>query len=409
MPFEIRPVTEEEFPRYARSIATVFGEGISDEDIADWAKITDVARTVAVFDGDAIVGTNGSFAFQLTVPGLRTLPAAGVTAVSVLPTHRRQGLLTKMMRYQLDDLRERGEPLAILLASESIIYGRFGYGLATTQATYEIDPKYASFAVEIEQHGRLRMIDRTEAAAILPGVYDRYRLLQPGAVTRVDAWWERHVSDPPHRRQGAGERVWVVYELPSGQVDGYVGYRIKENWEHGFPRNKAIVTQLITTDAEARTALWKFCMGLDLVVSVEFDNLPIEEPVRWMLQDPRRLRLVDAGDFLWVRLVDIPGGLAGRRYAAEGRIVFEVEDGFLPENSGRYLLQGGPDGAECCRTEGSPDLVVRVNDLGATYLGGVGFTTLARAGRVREETAGALRRADAMFACEPQAWCCTGF
>ena len=128
-----------------------------------------------------------------------------------------------------------------------------------------------------------------------------------------------------------------------------------------------------------------------------------------MLKDPRRFRLVDSGDFLWVRLVDVATGLAGRRYATEGRVVFAVEDAFCRDNCGRYVLEGGPDGATCSRTDASPDIVLGVADLGAAYMGGVGFTTLARAGRVTEQTPGALRRAGAMFACDPQAWCCTEF
>ena len=409
MKYEIRPVTVEEYPKFARAVGSVFGEVVSDEEIAEWLKTTDLDRTVAVFDQDDIVGTTDSIAFQFTVPGLQILPVAGVTAVSVLPTHRRQGLLTAMMRYQLDDVRARGEPLAILLASESIIYGRFGYGLATTQGTYEIDPRFAAFATQPEQQGRLRMIDKTAAAAILPEVYDRYRRLQPGALSRSGPWWDRHLSDPERHRHGASARFYVTFENQCGDVTGYASYRIRENWSQGFPQNKLVLTQLIAIDPESRIALWRLCLGVDLVGTVEANNFPIEEPIRWMLQDPRRLRLTNSGDFLWVRLVDIAAGLAGRRYATEGRVVFEVEDAFCPQNSGRYLLEGGPDGAACNRTDATADISLRVADLGATYLGGVGFTTLARAGRVSENTPGALRRADAMFACEPPAWCCTDF
>jgi predicted acetyltransferase len=409
MEYEIRPVTVEEYPKFARTVGTVFGEMVSVEEIAEWLKTTDLDRTVAVFDQDAIVGTTDSIPFQFTVPGLQTLPVAGVTAVTVLPTHRRQGLLTAMMRYQLEDVRKRGEPLAILLASESIIYGRFGYGLATTQGTYEIDPRFALFATEPEQHGRLRMIDKDTAATTLPPVYDRYRELQPGAVSRTAAWWDRHLSDPDRHRHGASARFYVTYENERGEAIGYASYRIRENWTQGFPQNTLVLTQLITTDPESRTALWRFCLGVDLIGTVEANNFPIEEPLRWMLRDPRRFRLANSGDFLWVRLVDIAAGLAGRRYATEERVVFEVEDAFCPRNSGRYLLDGGPDGAECSLTEATADISLQVADLGAAYLGGVGFTTLSRACRVRENTPGALRRADAMFACEPQAWCCTDF
>lgn len=409
MDHELRPVTEEEFPKFARSIGTVFGNPPSDEHIEHWRTIVELDRTLAVFDGADIVGTTGAYSFQLTVPGLQTLGAAGVTMVTVMPTHRRQGLLRAMMDRQIDDVRERGEPLAILLASESIIYGRFGYGLATIQASYEIDPRHAALQHTPEGNGRVRMIDKQAAATVLPDVYDRYRLLQPGAVTRTPAWWERHLRDPENWRGGASERMYVIYESESAQVDGYATYRIKANWEGNFPDNTLILQQLMTTTPRARAALWRYCLGVDLMARVHAENFPVEEPLRWMLADPRHLRTTYVGDFLWVRLVHIPAALGGRRYAAEGRVVFEVYDAFRPDNSGRYLLEGGPDGARCACTDAEPDLDVQVADLGAAYLGGVGFTTLARAGRVTEKTRGALRRADAMFACEPQAWCATGF
>ncbi|HEX6507620.1 MAG TPA: GNAT family N-acetyltransferase [Chloroflexota bacterium] len=410
MSYEIRAVTDDEFAQYIRVIGTVFGGAPPDEEIEAFRKRVEMDRTIAVFDGDQIVGTAGAISFQLTVPGLQTLPAAGVTAVTVLPTHRRQGLLRAMMEHQLKDVKERGEPLAILLASESVIYGRFGYGLSTTQATYAIDPKYTRFACyPRDENGRLKLVDKEEASRVLPDVYDRARCLQPGAVSRRAEWWEGFFRDPERWRRGTSERMYVVYQSESGQADGFVTYRIKENWENGFPDNTLILTQLIAATPEARAALWRYSLGVDLVSTVEARTFPIEEPLRWMLTEPRRLRVKEATDFLWTRLVDVPAALGGRRYAAEGSVVFEVEDAFRPENTGRYLLEAEADGATCSRTDREADLTLQVADLGAAYLGGVGFTTLARASRVEEHTPGALKRADAMFACEPQAWCATEF
>lgn len=403
MPFEIRPVTEEEFPRYARSIATVFGEGISDEDIADWAKITDVARTVAVFDGDAIVGTNGSFAFQLTVPGLRTLPAAGVTAVSVLPTHRRQGLLTKMMRYQLDDLRERGEPLAILLASESIIYGRFGYGLATDQADLRIRRAYGAFSRAPETPGSIRLLDKEEAAKVLPGIYDRFRHQVPGQVDRESGWWDDYFKDNPRDRRGASQRYYVAYT--DGQAEGYAAYRIKGEWPGGIPSGTAQVHDLITTTPGAYTALWRYLLDLDLVDTITVSARPLDEPLRWMLADPRRLRFEDVGDAIWLRVADVQRALESRRYMVEGALSLNITDSFCPENEGTYRLEGGPDGAICKRTDGSADLSLDVADLGAAYLGGTRLNILAASRRVREHSRGALRLADAMFGSDIAPWC----
>ncbi len=245
MSYELRSVTAEEFPRYIRAIGTVFGGGLNDEDISDIFKTTELDRTLAVFDGETIAGTAGVESFHLTVPGPAIVPTAGVTAVTVLPTHRRRGLLRMMMAHQLNDVRRRGEPLAILMASESGIYGRFGYGLATTQPSYEIDPRYAKFAVGPHEQGALRLVDPPKAATILPEIYDRVRLVQPGAVTRSKEWWERHFRDPERWRRGASERFHVVYESAEGSHEGYATYRLKEDWKDGFPDSQLLLAQLV--------------------------------------------------------------------------------------------------------------------------------------------------------------------
>jgi predicted acetyltransferase len=274
---------------------------------------------------------------------------------------------------------------------------------------YEIEPSHGDFEVWPDGKGTLRLVEGDVAATIMPDVYERYRLMQPGALTRTETWWERYLSDPPNWRWGASARYYVVYKGESGEYEGYANYRIKDEWKNGSPNHTLMLMQLIATSPEARAALWRFCFNVDLMATVQARNFSAEEPVRWMLRDPRRLRVTHSGDFLWVRLVDVPAALSGRRYAGADRLVFEVADAFRPETSGRYVLEGGVDGATCARTDEDADIALSVADLGATYLGGVHFTTLAQAGRVCELTPGALRRADALFASEPQAWCCTPF
>jgi len=410
MDYEIRAVSKDEFPAFALAGEMGFGSAsVSDEDLAEFIKTIEFDRTMAVFDGTEIVGTGAAFSFQMTVPGLTTVPAAGVTWITVLPTHRRRGILRRMMQHQLTDVRRRGEPLAILLASESVIYGRFGYGLSTTQARYEIEPRHGTFGRAPESPGRVSIIDKERAKEIVPAVYDRARRLQPGALTRPPEWWDLYLSDPERHRNGQGARFYVIYESRAGQVDGYCAYRVKQNWDDGFPQSQLTLGHLETTTAQARAGLWRYLLNVDLVTSIRTVSFPIDEPLRWMLADPRRLRVTEHGDFLWTRLVDIPAALSGRRYPTEDRLSFEVVDEFLPDNSGRYQLEGGPDGATCKRGRARPDLTLQVTDLGAAYLGAVHFTTLARAGRVVENTAGALRRADLMFATEPAAYCATDF
>lgn len=410
MDYEIRAIGNDEFPAFALAGEMGFGSAsISDEDLAELIKTIELDRTMAVFDGTEIVGTGGAFSFQMTVPGLTTMPAAGVSWITVLPTHRRRGILRRMMQHQLADVRRRGEPLAILLASESVIYGRFGYGLSTTQVRYEIEPHHGTFGRAPESPGRVSIIDKERAKEILPAVYDRARQLHPGALSRPAEWWALYLSDPERHRSGQSARFYVSYESRPGRVDGYCAYRVKQKWDDGFAQNQLMLGQLETTTAEARAGLWRYLLNVDLMTSIRTFPFPIDEPLRWMLADPRRLRVTEYGDFLWTRLVDIPKALSGRRYPTEDRLSFEVVDEFLPDNSGRYLLEGGPDGATCKRSRTKPDLTLQVADLGAAYLGAVHFTTLARAGRVVENTAGALRRADLMFATEPAAYCATDF
>ncbi len=410
MGYEIRAISNDEFPPFALAGEMGFGSAsVSDEDLAELIETIELDRTMAVFDGTEIVGTGAAFSFQMTVPGLTIVPAAGVSWITVLPTHRRRGILRRMMQHQLADVRQRGEPLAILLASESVIYGRVGYGLSTTQAGYEIEPRHGTFGRAPESPGRVAIIDKERAKEILPLVYDRARRLQPGALTRSPEWWNRYLIDPERQRNGHSARFYVIYESSPDQVDGYCAYRVKQNWDDGFAQNQLMLGQLETTTAEARAGLWRYLLNVDLIASIRTFSFPIDEPLRWMLADPRRLRVTGYGDFLWTRLVDIPTALSRRRYPAEDRLSFEVMDEFLPDNSGRYLLEGGPDGASCRRGRAKPDLTLQVTDLGAAYLGGVHFTTLARAGRVVEHTTGALRRADLMFAAEPAAYCATDF
>jgi predicted acetyltransferase len=142
---------------------------------------------------------------------------------------------------------------------------------------------------------------------------------------------------------------------------------------------------------------------------VRLQDRPVDEPARWRLADPRRLRTTHIGDQLWVRLLDLPAALRARRYAADGELVLEVTDALRPRNQGRWRLQGGPDGAACEPTGAEPDLALDVATLGAAYLGGPRLSVLARAGRVAELTPGALGRGDQMLVSEPSPLCTTHF
>lgn len=400
---ELRPITGDEVRDFAAAFGVSFGWDVEDNDLSFWNWLQTLDRTTAALDKGRIVGTAGVIPFELTLPGLTTAPSGGVTVISVLPTHRRRGILRSFMRRQFEDMRERGESTGILWASESIIYGRFGYGLATNQADLKIGRSHSAFNRAPDAPGSIQLLDSEEAARVLPGIYDRFRQQVPGQVDREPGWWDDYFKDNPRDRRGASRRYYAVYE--DSQAEGYAAYRIKGEWPGGIPSGTAQVHDLITTTPGAYSALWRYLLDLDLVATVAIGNRPLDEPLRWMLADPRRLRFEDVGDAIWLRVVDVHGALESRRYMVQGALALSITDSFCPENEGTYRFEGGPDGSTCTRTDGSPDLSLDVADLGAAYLGGTRLSTLAASGRVREHSRGALRLADAMFASDIAPWC----
>jgi predicted acetyltransferase len=406
MDVEIRPVTLEEFEKYLRSTERAFGHHPSAEEIEGERRVFEPERSLAVFDGDSIVGTTGAFSLEVTVPG-GGVPMAGVTAVGVAPTHRRRGLLTMMMRRQLDDVRDLGEPLAGLWASEGAIYQRFGYGMAAHACQIEIERPWTSFARPYEWRGSVRLVEKDEAMGLMPPIMDRVADATPGMWKRSQPFWQHHFADLERWRDGASALFFAVYESPEGP-DGYTAYRVKHDWSGGVAKSTLKVRELMAATPEATAALWRSCFDHDLIGRVESWPRPLDEPLLHMLANPRALEL-RVGDGLWLRLVDVPGALAARRYSTSGRVVLEVHDSFCPWNEGRYELEGGPDGALCRPVKSEADLAVDVADLGATFLGGVTFRQLHRAGRVSEVTAGAMARADAMFAWDPLPFCSAVF
>ena len=408
MGFELRPVTGDEIPSFLRCSEGAFGVQFDDEAIAVEAQGVEVDRSLAVFDGADMVATAGALSFQLTLPGLGTAPAAGVSYVGVQPTHRRLGILRAMMRRQLDDVRDRGESLAVLTASEGGIYGRFGYGPGTFVATYEID---RPTGLTRTPDGTIRLVTGDVAASAFPAVYDEVRRGRPGEVDRSPAWWDSFFADHEGGRTGAGPLFHALRAGPSGEVDGYVSYRYDRRGEGGdVDRATVRVEELCATGDAAYADLWAFVCDIDLTRGAQVRGRPLDETVRWMLRDPRRLHLTGMQDHLWVRLVDLPAALEARRYPVEGSVVLEVDDPFCPWNEGTWQLEAGPSGVEARPASGrGADLSLGAADLGCTFLGGLTFSALARAGRVLEHVTGAAARADALFACDPLPFCATEF
>ena len=402
MHWEVRPTADlDEFKRAVGAIGHYFGGWPADDEAAQrFSSNLPLERMHATFDGNRIVGGAGAFPFELTVPG-GAARCGGVTVVGVLPTHRRRGILTAMMRAQLEDIRDRGEPVAALWASEEVIYRRFGYGLASLSGEMTLPTGYAGLRQPADERTAARLVPLEEAKDVIAPIYDRARARTPGMFTRSDAWWEtRNLSDPPDRRQGGGEKNVVVVDL-DGEPAGYALYRIHTKFESGAAAGHVDVIEALADGAVATRELWRVLLEMDWKATLKAYLLPIDHPLVHLLHYPRRMQL-RIGDGLWVRLVDVGAGLSARAYGSDEPVVLELEDAFLPENAGRWRLAGGV--AE--RTDDEPDVALDVGELGAVYLGGFTFGELVRSGLVRETRAGGAARADAVFLYEaPKPWC----
>ncbi len=396
MPTDVRAITEDELPAMLEVDRRGFGAPPRPPERADsWVR-AELDRTRCAFEGRDMVGCTRAYTFELTLPGGKCVPVAAVSAVAVQPTHRRRGVLTMMMEELHRYARERGELASVLTASESIIYKRFGYGTATWKLGCSIERGYARLAQPVEDRGRVRLVARGEADLIFREVYEDARRARAGMVSRPDFWWPEVFWEPE-----AGHAFFeAVHESEDGNYDGYVSYELKGEWYGGFADRHMLVWDLQAADAVARTALWELVFGVDLVSKITAPNLPPDEPLRFQLADPRRLRTDFVNDSLWLLPLDAAGLLAARSYAASGALVIEVVDpGSARE---RVALDGGPEGASCVEAPvASPDVSVSRATLGALLLGGNSWATLAEAGQVDEHCAGAVARADAMFATAP--------
>ena len=407
---EFRPVTEDEWPAFLETVRVAFGAAVAPGDEAPEKRTWDLARSVAAMQDGQPIGCAGSFDFDLTLPGLTTAPAAGVTWVGVRPTHRRQGALHGMMRFQLEELHEREVPLAVLLASESVIYGRFGYGMATTQVDLQLDRHRTALREPFEAPGRVVLVtDAAEVQRRLPEIHERVRRQQPGDVSRPEGWWKGFF---PGSGGGSsfGPRFHLFYENPAGETEGYAYYRVKTNREVPLSGDWTVLLQgLGALTFEAYVALWRFVWDVDLSATLITSLRPPDEPLRHLLADPRRLMTTRSVDFLWCRVVDVGAALAARRYEVTGSVVLEVRDAVCPWNAGRWRLEGSADGATCERTDAAADVTLSASELGAVFLGGTRLSALAAARRVDEHAPGAIARTDSMLATARAPWCQTFF
>ena len=349
-------------------------------------------RSIMAFDGKNMVGNALSYEMDMYIPGGISKIAA-VASVSVQATHRRKGINKSIMKYQLEDIHSRQEPLAVLQASESIIYGRYGYGMASFESNLEIEKTRSAYAIDHASEGQPYFIEESEAREIFPQIYAKAIENRVGMVRRRENWWEFRFREPGLK--GGDPKSWFVKYQKNGEADGYLRYTINDA--------ELNIIELIASSHEAYSSLWRLCLDMDLVDIIKAEHRPADEELKWMLADPRRL-VEHSSDRYWVRLVDVKKALSQRSYSVDGSLTLEVKDSFLPWNQEVVALRSESGESSCATSNKPPDIVLSAGDLGAVYLGGINFSTLLTAGRIEEITKGSVSKANLMFSTKRKPW-----
>jgi predicted acetyltransferase len=376
----------------------------SDEQLEAERKVWEPERSIVATDGKEIAGHTGAFSLQLTAPGA-VVPMAGVTLVGVSATHRRRGILRELMRKQLTELYEGGvEPAAALTASEPVIYGRFGYGLATDHQQVVIKKTSRELRkVKGVEDVRISFADPVESLARCAEFHNAQAATRPGMIQHNERFQQYAISNNVVTDIRGASPLRCVLAERDGELVGYSYYRTRRT-DKGF----VDVSRVHSGDIAAHAALWQFLLDPDLLGETTYESLPSDDPLLSLLVDPRAPHATTL-DGAWVRLADVGRALAARTYATEIDVVLGVEDDFLPWNAANWHLSGGPGGSTCEQTDRAPDLVLGVRELGAVYLGKPSLALLGAAGLVDERKQGALRAASGAFLADRLPWLDTGF
>jgi predicted acetyltransferase len=409
----VHPVDVAEVPGYAGSISRTFLDpaGLTEERLGNITRSWDPQRAWGVRDDGRWVATLRTLDRTLTVPGLdgaiRTLAADAVTAVTVASTHRRRGLMSAMLGDSLRAARERGDPLSILVAAEWPIYGRFGYAPAAFGVDWAFHIRRAGATLDGDVT-RVREVDREAFTELAPELYRAFCGGRAGQVDRDGIWWDRRLAAHGWPEAEDLTRVWLVHEGDDGP-DGLLTWKAREQFGFFPPLSVIDVPLLAPLTDEAYRDLWAYLSAVDGVEEVRLSARPVDEPVRWLLRDGRTLIATEQRDHLWLRLLDVPAALSGRRYATPGEIVLEVTDASVVSVAGRYRLSADGDAVTCEPTTSAPELTLTQTALAAIYLGGAGLFEQVPAGGVTEHSPGAILRVQTMFSTPLAPWNATGF
>ncbi|MEU8571099.1 GNAT family N-acetyltransferase [Streptomyces pathocidini] len=401
--WDVQDLPAAQWQAFYTAVLDAFHESEPDEATALWSSLAEPLRCHVVRDEGAIVGTAGIFSFRMTVPGGHLVETAGVSMVSVQPTHRRRGMLSALMRHQLESLQRQGEPLAVLTASEAPIYGRFGYGVAARQLSLDVQSHHITLATPAGGEVAITLEDPHKALAACEAFYARQVPRRPGMLARTEGWEHLPLLDPPTRHDAAYPLECVMARV-NGEVAGYARYTVTVDWSrHNTAQGTVRVRDIEADNPHVYAALWRFLLETDLTSRVIAPNRPVDDALLHLVSDVRRCAPTVL-DSMYVRIVDVPAALAARSYATRIDLVLEIVDAQAPWNRGRWRLTGDQLGAVCTRTEDAPDLTLGISALGSVYLGGTTLMELAAAGRIHAHRPETLAAATIAFTSPVAPW-----
>ncbi len=412
----VNPIDPAEIPDWARTMASTFLDDPAGPDFVRrrdlLARAWEPDRAWGAQAHGRWVATLRTEDRMLSVPGLGTatadIRADALTNVTVAASHRRQGLMRRMLTGSLRAARERGSALSILLAAEWPIYWRFGYAPATLSADYVLRRSRPGSASDGDP-SRVRIVDTEEFGRVAPQVFAAARRQRAGQLDRDGTWWDRTLGLGDFTRSPSTPPNLCVHEGDAGP-DGILGWKADGGFGLLPPFGRLDVSWLAAATGEAYRNLWAYLTGMDIVDEIRLSVRPVDERVRWLLADARTLVTTGQTDFLWVRLLDVPAALSARRYAVPGEVVLEVIDrGYDDFTAGRYRLAADGDEVTCERTDRAADVVLDQRALASIYLGGFRLEELTLDGAVREYTPGALTRMSVMFSTPLAPWDATWF
>ena len=393
MQYEIRPISSKEFSEFSETTARAFGIDQDAKYLSMKKSYFDFDRTLAVIHKNGIIGGCVSSPYLLNIPGGQVNVAA-VADVSVLPNHRRKGILTKMMRTQLSNIYKKGESFAALWAEESPIYGRFGYGISSFHENWVLNRQHNEFNTNIANKGTIEYLNPSKITESLPQIYERATLDVPGIIQRPKMYWQVIAEDFESKRNNESKMQHVTYS-EGNHITGYASYRT-------VPAGIS-VHELIGMDLNSVITLWRFCLDMDLRLQAQIYRRPLDDIFPLLLKDPGRLsRAIKEG--LWLRLVDVQKALTLRKYSLQTRLVIRVIDSFCQWNDQTFELQTDGKDNNCLPSNSNPDICISVSDLASVYLGTIKFSTLLKCGRIQQETDNAVHKADMMFSYKQAPW-----